>query len=176
MDAKTELEDSVLFAALADDLLARGLSFRFRASGRSMAPAIGDGESIEVSPAAPAGLRPGDILLTHGDDGFKAHRLVALRRDSSIFLTRGDASCETDSRSEGRIVGKVVTVERNGRRIGLVGRARVALQAANRLAFRLRGAVAARARRLAGRRWKGWILSSPGRDRTIRRFSRRNWA
>ncbi|HKM91322.1 MAG TPA: hypothetical protein VJX29_11975, partial [Candidatus Acidoferrales bacterium] len=148
MDAKTERRASALFAALADDLLARGLSFRFRAVGRSMAPAIGDGESIEVSPAAPAGLRPGDILLTQGDDGFKAHRLVELRRGSPNFLTRGDASRGTDSRRRGRIVGKVVSVERNGRRIGLVGRARVALQAANRLAHWLRAGVAARARRL----------------------------
>ena len=148
MDAKAERRDSALFAALADDLLTRGLSFRFRAAGRSMAPAIGDGENIEVSPAAPVGLRPGDILLTQGDDGFKAHRLVELRRGSPNFLTRGDASRGADSRRRGRIVGKVVSVERNGRRIGLVGRARVALQAANRLAFRVRGALAARARRV----------------------------
>ncbi|HKO03094.1 MAG TPA: hypothetical protein VJW51_00005, partial [Candidatus Acidoferrales bacterium] len=143
-----ELRDSALFAALADDLLAQGLSIRFRAGGESMRPAIGDGENIEVSPAETEGLRPGDILLTQGDDGFKAHRLVGEGGESSNFQTRGDASRGVDSRSRGRIVGRVVSVERNGRRIGLVGKARVALQAANRLAFCVRAALAARAKRL----------------------------
>ena len=74
-DAEQERRDSALFAALADDLAGRGLSFRFRASGQSMRPAIRDGEAIEVNPTA-GELRRGDILFTRGGDGFKAHRVV----------------------------------------------------------------------------------------------------
>jgi len=145
--AGNERRDSALFAALAEDFAARGLSFRFHASGQSMRPAIGEGEAIEVNPAA-GDLHRGDILFTHGDDGFKAHRLVALGSGPTAFQTRGDASQRADSRRGGQIVGKVVSVERNGRRVELVGRARVLLQAASRLAFCLRASLRARARRL----------------------------
>jgi hypothetical protein len=140
--------DSNLFSSLAGDLLARGLSIRFRAGGQSMRPAIGDGETIEVCPAEPMAPHRGDILLTQGEDGFKAHRVVGLSGDGSVIQTRGDASRTTESRAQGRILGKVVAVERNGRRIGLGGRARIVLQAAQRLGYCLRAALAARVRRV----------------------------
>jgi uncharacterized repeat protein (TIGR01451 family) len=146
MNPRTERRDSALFAALCRDLLAKGLALRFRARGQSMQPAVRDGEPIEVHPAPPEALRPGDILLTQGDDGFKAHRLVALGRDPSVFLTRGDSGCGVDPRGQGRILGKVIAVERNGHRIGLEGRSKVILQAMGRLAFRARAALESRAR------------------------------
>jgi len=148
LPAREERRDSGLFASLANELLARRLAFRFRASGQSMRPAIRDGESIEVRPVFVSVPRRGDILLTHSDSAFQAHRLVAGHGDSSAFLMRGDASREPDSRSPRRILGKVVAVERDGRRIPLAGRARVVLQAAQRLAFCLRAALAACVRRL----------------------------
>lgn len=84
--------DSRLFRALSRTLLAHGYSVRFRASGRSMFPAIADGETVEVVPdASPI---PGDVILFATDDSLLAHRVV--RASPTAIVTRGDACFETD--------------------------------------------------------------------------------
>ena len=140
-----ERRDSRLFRALAEELAARGMGLRFQAGGQSMRPTIGDGETIEVRPTAESRVKRGDIVLMQGDGGMKAHRVMAVRDESSEIVTRGDASQADDSAPGGRILGKVVCVERKGRSVELDGRGRAALQAVNRALYRVRAAMRTRA-------------------------------
>ena len=142
-----ERRDTRLFAALAEELTARGMGIRFQAAGQSMRPAIEDGETIEVRPARESQMRRGDIVLTQSGAGMKAHRVVATGNDERGLVTRGDASAGEDAPSSGRPLGKVVRVERNGRSVELAGPGRAALQAANRALYRVRAAMRARAAR-----------------------------
>ena len=138
-----------LFPDIASELLERGHSVRFQAPGRSMHPTIKEGETITVKPVEPRAVRTGDIILyrmktgviahrvirieqkaTSGEAMFKAERTIPKTRPSTsqsssrspqhLFLLRGDASINCDRPVEGgQILGKVVSVERDGRLIGL---------------------------------------------------------
>ena len=79
---------SELFGVLTQSLLSRGLGFRFRARGRSMQPAIQDGEILHVKPVSAEKLRRGDIVLFADRGHYKAHRLISVDRDHGVFVTR----------------------------------------------------------------------------------------
>lgn len=101
-----------LFHELSRELISAGKSFRFRAVGASMAPAIRDGEMLRVERVCPEKLTKGDIVLFHDGANFRAHRLVKVDRQNSAFVTRGDASIENDaSICAEQIVGKVIAKE-----------------------------------------------------------------
>jgi uncharacterized repeat protein (TIGR01451 family) len=103
---------SQLFGLLSQALLSDGLGFRFRACGRSMAPAIRDGDLLHVRPVVIEKLRRGDIVLFADGRGFRAHRLVFVDRGRDVFLTRGDAGVEIDGAlSSPQLLGKVVAKE-----------------------------------------------------------------
>src|SRR6476646_2719991 len=105
---------SATFAQLAGELIASGKGFRFQARGRSMLPSIEDGDVLHVAPARPARLKIGDIVLFKKDGEFKAHRIVGRDKDRSKkgFITRGDASMQTDGMvPRESIIGRVVAVE-----------------------------------------------------------------
>ena len=88
-----ELE-SAQFLALSREILGRGCSLRFQATGSSMFPAIPSGSVIRVEPAEPASLRPGDVIFyRHGIAGLAVHRLVGRRavQGKVRLLTRGDS-------------------------------------------------------------------------------------
>ena len=103
---------SQLFGLLSQALLSDGLGFRFRACGRSMAPAIRDGDLLHVRPLVIEKLRRGDIVLFADGRGFRAHRLVFVDRGRDVFLTRGDAGVEIDGAlSYPQLLGKVVAKE-----------------------------------------------------------------
>jgi uncharacterized repeat protein (TIGR01451 family) len=98
------------FALLARSLAAQGLSFRFRAHGRSMMPAILDGEVLHVEPVRQSKLKRGDIVLFQKEDGLKAHRI--LRKKGEHFITRGDAGMHTDGEVHSQqILGRVTAKE-----------------------------------------------------------------
>lgn len=101
---------SGVFRQLAGELVASGLGFRFHAKGRSMLPTIQDGEILHIHPVNPRELKIGHIVLFRDETGFKAHRI--LHKQERNFVTRGDASCETDGvvRAE-QIIGKVIAKE-----------------------------------------------------------------
>lgn len=107
------------FVDVVSDLLRRGHSVRFRANGGSMHPTIREGEAITVAPVQPAEIRRGEVILYRVGRGVIAHRVarVAHRPDGTlVFVPRGDASQSRDDPVEGTaILGRVVTVERNGR-------------------------------------------------------------
>jgi len=109
-----------LFLELTTELLERGNQVRFRAEGASMHPAIRSGEVVLVEPAAAVDLKKGDICLYLAPRGVAVHRLI--RTDGTAFLMRGDPrrfAAEQVGREQ--ILGRVVAVERGGRRISLTG-------------------------------------------------------
>ena len=106
------------FDVLVRELLESGLHVRFRAAGRSMAPAVGDGDVLTIAPVDPAQVAVGDVILCDTWRGPLAHRVTSVdARDSRRrFVLRGDCSLEDDAPVEGRQVrGRLVAVERDGR-------------------------------------------------------------
>lgn len=109
-------EHSTLFGAVIRSLLSEGLGFRFRARGRSMQPAIQDGEILHVRPVSLKTLRKGDIVLFADRLNYRAHRLLWIDWKQGTFIARGDAGTMTDSVVDtGEIVGQVVAKEENSR-------------------------------------------------------------
>lgn len=99
--------DSNLFRALSRALLEQGIGVRFRAQGRSMFPAIADGDVVEVHP--PTNQEVGDVILITGTDGIRAHRIVAANDERVV--TQGDSCLESDIPSANdSIVGHVAAV------------------------------------------------------------------
>ena len=122
-----------LFTDVTTGLLRQGYGVRFYAKGWSMYPTIKDGEMITVEPVVPSQVRRGDILLYHNGKGMIAHRVVRIARKKAllnpqdsvlgtVFILRGDASSTCDEPVEAdQVLGKVVSVEQNGRLIDLDG-------------------------------------------------------
>ena len=109
------------FADLGAELLSLGLGVRFRAPGTSMHPTIRHGDLITVEPVEPCNLKNGDIILYHLQNSFIAHRIVNIEDQNGCglsFILRGDASagCDAPVKPE-QVLGKVVSLERNHRRI-----------------------------------------------------------
>lgn len=111
--------DSATFSQLAGELLARDITFRFQAKGRSMIPIIADGDVLHVESVNPHRLKLGDIVLFKRGAEFKAHRIIGKRR--SLFSTRGDAGEDIDEIRPEQIVGKVIAKECKGRTISISG-------------------------------------------------------
>ena len=130
-------DNTDLFSDMIEETLKWDHSIRFRAPGDSMYPTIYDGDVVTVMPIETASITIGDIILYRHRSGVTAHRvkrifkrsekdsLSALQgpqdRSSSEtldFLLRGDAAINDDAPvSSEQILGKLVSIERNGRRI-----------------------------------------------------------
>ena len=128
-------DEPQIFAAHADELplsgqallslleavLARGVPFRFRARGWSMAPFIRDGDVITVSPFR--GARPGIgevVAFTRpGEGNLVVHRIVA--RQGADLLVQGDSvpECADGIIPAENLRGRVSRVERDGRDVWL---------------------------------------------------------
>ena len=111
------------FAAVVESLLRDGVSVRFRAGGRSMSPAIEDGETIVVAPVGDGRVTIGDVVYGDGPRGPIAHRVIAIDRAADgepRFILSGDAAVEHDRPLPARAIrGKVLGVERNGELVSL---------------------------------------------------------
>jgi signal peptidase I len=103
---------------LLADLLGRGLSCATRMHGRSMSPAICDGDLVTLQPAPPDQLRPGDILLFLSAAGRPlCHRLLRLRRRGGQrwIQTWGDGSPHPDAPVPvANVLGRVERVQSEG--------------------------------------------------------------
>ena len=112
-----------LFLEVSTELLECGHSVRFKAPGRSMQPTIKEGETITVEPIAPEAVKRGSIILYRTPGGVVAHRVVGIERKRSahhLFLLRGDAATTCDAPvAPDQVLGKVISVERDGRSINL---------------------------------------------------------
>ena len=110
--------DSDLFVGLTRELLQRGCRVRFRASGTSMHPAIRDGEVVTVAPSSDDGFTVGDVLLCRVGRRPTAHRVVAVQlslQGPPLLYLHGDNLCSRDRPVRaGDVIGRVLTVSRNG--------------------------------------------------------------
>lgn len=122
-----------MLESLISECLKQGRTARFRAPGRSMHPTIRENETVIVKPASIAALSVGDIVLSRSGEKITAHRLIGIDYEPAgasrpaaqrrpRFITRGDACsvCDQPSGPE-HLLGKVVAVERKGRRIDPCG-------------------------------------------------------
>ncbi|MGA9347302.1 MAG: S24/S26 family peptidase [Anaerolineae bacterium] len=111
------------FSQLSEQILRSGHRLRFQARGKSMRPCIEDGDIIEVEPVGLSAVRLGDVVFFHIDEGVtRAHRVVRrLDRDGVlVLLTKGDSRLGFDDIvCAEHVLGRVVAVEREGRRIKL---------------------------------------------------------
>jgi signal peptidase I len=141
-----------LFADVCVGLLEHGQGVRFKANGCSMYPTICDGEIINVEPVPPTQVRHGDIILYRGPRGITAHRVIHIQREvnsivgthgpSFLLTTRGDSLMADDFPVvSDQILGKVFSVERNGRAVALYGTRAIILQEMRLFLFTLKRCV-----------------------------------
>jgi signal peptidase len=109
---------SALGRELVADLAHSFGEVRLKVSGASMMPAVWPGDVITVRRRDVAELRPGQIVLYRQEQKLVAHRIVCVRGDR--VTTRGDSLRYDDPPiRESDIVGQVVCLHRNGRRVHL---------------------------------------------------------
>lgn len=141
LDRITEIPPDRI-VALARVVLGAGAALRFRARGQSMAPAIRDGDEVEVEPP-PFGLRVGDILMVQAADGsFLLHRLVRVETGcgNPIVRTKGDRVASPDEPVPSTaVLGRVRWVHTPRGRKGLGGPAGLLLAQLSMLAARAPG-------------------------------------
>jgi signal peptidase I len=126
-----------LFSELLEETLNRGHSVRFPAPGDSMYPTICNGDIITVTSLKASSVTNGDIILYQHKSGVTVHRVIRIFKRSEKnsrsapkgpqgrslsetlqFFLRGDAAIKYDDPvCADQILGKVVSIERNGRRI-----------------------------------------------------------
>ena len=107
-------------ADLVKDILSQGAECRFQANGHSMSPFIKDGDIVTVSPVLHSSPGIGDVVaFIHKETGrLLIHRVVG--KDGKSYLTRGDNTLEGDgSVHEANILGRVIKVERKGKKVSL---------------------------------------------------------
>jgi Peptidase S24-like len=102
-------------------VLEKGLPFRFRARGWSMAPFIQDGDVITVAPLrkTPAGIGEVVAFVRPGSGNLVVHRVVA-RKGDNLHIQGDGLTGQTDGMiSPDNLLGRVTHIERNGRRVWL---------------------------------------------------------
>lgn len=108
------------FLTVSKEILEKGKSVRFTASGWSMRPLIQNGDIVTASPIDGCRVGVGDILLCITEkNGVVAHRMIGWRRNRrrKIALIKGDACLGApDAIPVKNILGRITSVERNGRR------------------------------------------------------------
>lgn len=98
--------------------------FFFETTGFSMWPFLKTGERIVVKKVTPEDLKIGDIILYHFNNQMVCHRLAKKAAYGSGYLlyTWGDASPNLgEPITEKALVGKVISILRNGRVINFIG-------------------------------------------------------
>lgn len=94
------------------DLLARGHSVRFRATGHSMHPIIRCDDYLLVEPVST--IVRGTVVLTLAERGLTAHRVIDVAGETVV--TRGDNVTGPDPAiKRSRVLGVVTHAERGGR-------------------------------------------------------------
>ncbi len=102
------------------DVVGRGESFRFQATGFSMSPFIKNGDLVTLSPLDLPSPRLGDVVAftPPGSEKLILHRVVG--KKGASFYIKGDGLPRIDLLLPGeKILAKVVQVDRNGKRVHL---------------------------------------------------------
>ncbi len=139
--------NSQQFAVVCEATLQRGLTMRFQARGQSMKPNVLNGDTVEVAPISTGQPERGDIVLARGQAGFRLHRVIGRDRETGRIVTRGDAGQQDDEPTE-MVLGKVIAIERNGKKISLGAPGTNLLHAVRRRGRRVLLAAARRAPRV----------------------------
>jgi signal peptidase I len=148
------IDDAKILPELISDLLTDGRKVRFCAPGDSMYPTILNGDEITVESIKPEAINVGDIILYRNKNSVIAHRVVRTENKSEShfqslvltpqthFIFRGDAAVVFDDPvSAEQILGKVICVEREGRRVNPYTRKAIIRYKARRLAARVKRSV-----------------------------------
>ena len=97
-----------------------------------MYPLIKHGDLIEIEPADASTVRIGDVVLSrNGHDRMIAHRVVKVhgRGYGRTLVTKGDWTFRPDATIEpGQVLGRIVAIERAGKRTTLNSRAQRLVQ------------------------------------------------
>ena len=132
---------------------------RLRVTGASMIPAIWPGDVITVCRCEITELQPGQIVLYRRKGKLVVHRVTCVRGD--LLTTRGDSlQCDDPPITKSDIIGQVVYLVRNGRRVHLKqsGWQRVGSSFLRRSGFCLRMALRmGRRLRRSGSREMSWV-------------------
>ena len=105
-----------LKSKLAVEVVRRFGEVRLRATGTSMLPSVWPGDILTVRCVSFSELGPGQIILCSRGAQFVAHRIVSHRQRH--LVTRGDSLAQNDPLvGEDQVLGQVVSILRNGRRI-----------------------------------------------------------
>jgi signal peptidase I len=130
------------FLAITGEVLQAGGNMRFEAHGKSMMPAIRDGDILVVCPLTRR-ARSGDVLLAMSAQGRPlVHRVLKVKRHANgklAFLLAGDANTCTDGWIiEDQALGSVASIERKGKfkQVTTVGNLFYLLQARTRFLCR----------------------------------------
>ena len=105
---------------LSKDIFRKGKSIRFQAKGWSMRPFIRDGDFIVVSPIKNSSIKTGDVVFyLTTENKVMVHRVIRKHKKGNrmIMFIKGDATFSSPEKVEMQnVLGKVVAVERNGRK------------------------------------------------------------
>jgi len=113
----------VEFTELSKEILAKSACFRFQAKGKSMFPAIRDGDILNVELVNDQKIRLGDVIFYRAsDERMVAHRVIKriFKSNKLILITKGDSN--TDRGQEVNledILGRVKVIERGRHRINV---------------------------------------------------------
>ena len=107
---------------LSKDIFRKGKSIRFQAKGWSMRPFIRDGDFIVVSPIKNSSIKAGDVVFhLTTENKVIVHRVIKKHKkdkdNRTTMFIKGDATFSSPEKVEMQdVLGKVVAVERNGRK------------------------------------------------------------
>lgn len=100
---------------LAAEVLRSWGALRLRVTGWSMLPAVWPGDTLMIESAGTGGVTEGDMVLFGRERRLFVHRVVKDLGDSK-FLTRGDAMSAPDPViDQHELLGRVSSIQRNGR-------------------------------------------------------------
>jgi signal peptidase I len=110
------------FTSLAQDVLGRGKTLRFKAKGGSMSPFIRNGDIVKVV-SFEGNINLGDVVFYRSSYGNAIiHRVIrkTMKDSGTVFFIKGDAGFDKPEKVDAeRVLGRVAAIERNGRKINL---------------------------------------------------------
>jgi hypothetical protein len=128
---------------LAVEALRSAGKLRLGVAGLSMLPTVWPGDTLVIERVASDVVLEGDVVLFERDRRLFVHRIVS-KDPGGLILTRGDAMAQLDPPVSDRdLLGKVLSIQRSGKRIvpvrnlSLGGRAVAALVQRSAIAARI---------------------------------------
>jgi hypothetical protein len=116
-EAENAIEGHAIKCELAAEVLRSSGKLRLKVGGWSMLPSVFPGDTLLVERSESSAVVEGDIVLFSRGRRLFAHRVVE-RSSSAELVTRGDAMPSRDPLvGSEEMLGKVVLILRNGKRI-----------------------------------------------------------